>query len=38
MGTDLMKRSIANGVPLPSLQRKPANAERGAAIGAGPAQ
>jgi ornithine--oxo-acid transaminase len=32
MGTDLMKRSIANGVPLPSLQRRPVNVERGAAI------
>ena len=32
MGTDLMKRSIANGVPLPSLQRKPAPVDRGAAI------
>jgi ornithine--oxo-acid transaminase len=32
MGTDLMKRSIANGVPLPSLQRKSVKVECGAAI------
>jgi hypothetical protein len=33
MGTDLLKRSMANGVPVPSLQRRPASVEGRAAIG-----